>query len=580
MSSGVEVPGSQRRPGIWSYFGFSGPRRRVSVSLPSNFAPNRDSDDPYEKHDRHSRHRSANENGFMNDYKSGAVMNQGQRLRYLKTGGVIAFILLVLYFVAPRDGLSRARGSHSSGGNTAAGGAKARCTTSYSKEKPLIQYALMIDAGSTGSRIHVYKFNNCGPSPELEDEIFEQTAKKDGGSGLSAYGEDAEGAAKSLDVLMDVAVKNVPAEYQGCTPVAVKATAGLRKLGEQKSNNTLAAVRNRLETAYPFPLVSAEKNGVEVMPGEMEGVYAWITVNYLLGHIGGPDKNPTAAVLDLGGGSTQIIFEPTFPDSPRGGLPTKLADGDHKYTLNFGSRDFALYQHSYLGYGLMEARNNLHATLVDSLYQTNKATGSTAYLQSPIVNPCIAPGMSREVAVHMPKDHPLGASVTVNMTGPSTAAPTQCRGWAEKTLHKDDECKIAPCAFRGVHQPPFEQTFAREAVYLLSYFYDRTQDLGMPESFTLRELQDLADRVCQGEKAWDVFAAVPKALDELKGRPEWCLDLNFQYELLRSGYGMPIDREVKIAKKIKNRELGWCLGASLPLLEANSGWQCKIKQVQ
>jgi guanosine-diphosphatase len=83
----------------------------------------------------------------------------------------------------------------------------------------------------------------------------------------------------------------------------------------------------------------------------------------------------------------------------------------------------------------------------------------------------------------------------------------------------------------------------------------------MPESFTLRELQDLADKVCTGEKGWDSFSAVPKALEELKGRPEWCLDLNFQYELLRSGYGMPIDREVKIAKKIKGNELGWCLGA-------------------
>jgi guanosine-diphosphatase len=424
----------------------------------------------------------------------------------------------------------------------------------------------MIDAGSTGSRIHVYKFNNCGPSPELEDEIFEQTAKKEGkgGSGLSSYDGDAEGAAKSLDVLMDVAVKNVPVEYQGCTPVAVKATAGLRKLGKEKSENTLKAVRHRLETAYPFPVVSDEKDGVEVMPGHMEGVYAWITVNYLLGHIGGPDKNPTAAVLDLGGGSTQIIFEPTFPDHPRGGLPTKLAEGEHKYALSFGARNFDLYQHSYLGYGLMEARNNVHATILDSLHQTQKASDNptnTDYLKQPIVNPCIAPGMSREVAVAMPPGHDLGEKITVNMTGPATSAPTQCRYWTEKTLHKDDECKIAPCAFRGVHQPPFEQTFAREAVYLLSYFYDRTMDLGMPESFTLRELQDLATRVCAGEEAWDVFSSVPKAVEELKGRPEWCLDLNFQYTLLRSGYGMPIDREVKIAKKIQSRELGWCLGA-------------------
>lgn len=110
MSSGVEVAGSQRRPAIWSYFSFSGPRRRVSVSLPRNAKLDRNADDPHEKADRHARHRSANSNGFMGDYKGSAMMNQGQRLRYLKTGGVVAFILLVLYFVAPRDGLSRAGG--------------------------------------------------------------------------------------------------------------------------------------------------------------------------------------------------------------------------------------------------------------------------------------------------------------------------------------------------------------------------------------------------------------------------------------------------------------------------------------
>ena len=136
--------------------------------------------------------------------------------------------------------------------------------------------------------------------------------------GLSSYKSDAEGAAKSLDVLMDVAVQNVPDKLKGCTPVAVKATAGLRKLGPEMSDAILKAVRNRLETVYPFPVVSEEKGGVEVMDGKDEGVYAWITTNYLLGKIGGPDKTPTAAVFDLGGGSTQIVFQPMFPESKAG----------------------------------------------------------------------------------------------------------------------------------------------------------------------------------------------------------------------------------------------------------------------
>jgi guanosine-diphosphatase len=41
------------------------------------------------------------------------------------------------------------------------------------------------------------------------------------------------------------------------------------------------------------------------MKGEDEGVFAWITTNYLLGKIDGGDETPTAAIFDLGGGSTQ-----------------------------------------------------------------------------------------------------------------------------------------------------------------------------------------------------------------------------------------------------------------------------------
>jgi len=168
------------------------------------------------------------------------------------------------------------------------------------------------------------------------------------------------------------------------------------------------------------------------------------------------------------------------------------------------------------------------------------------------------------------------------MTGPSTtsaAAPANCRALAEKTLKKESECKIAPCAFNGVHQPSLEKTFSREDVYLFSYFYDRTQPLGMPESFTLRELHDLTSRVCAGGDAWKVFESIPGAMEELNDRPDTCLDLNFMLALLHTGYEMPIDREVKIAKKIKGNELGWCLGASLPLLSQESGWSCKIKQI-
>lgn len=511
-----------------------------------------------------------------------AIMPQSGRQRFLRPLGAMAAVVLLywLFFSGSTGSVSNLGGKNT---YSTSNSPTTKCTKPYDSTKPLVQYAIMIDAGSTGSRIHVYKFNNCGPTPELEKEEFKMTEKRPGGSGLSSYKTDADGAAASLDPLMAVAVDTIPDEYKSCTPVAVKATAGLRLLGEEMSKKILEAVRNRLETVYPFPVVSEERGGVEIMPGEMEGVYAWITTNYLLGKIGGPDKSPTAAIFDLGGGSTQIVFEPTFPEAPKGGMPMHMEEGDHKYKLTFGGRQFELYQHSHLGYGLMSARKALHTLVLDNQVEANP--DSLAWLQEPIANPCIAPGSERKVNLTFESTHLLKGDQSVTMYGPADSLPAQCRSLTEELLRKEAKCDLAPCSFNGIHQPSLAKTFAKEDLYVFSYFYDRTKDLGMPDSFTIRELHDLTHQVCSGAETWKTtFAGAKtpdgkKVLDELEDRPEWCLDLNFMLALLHTGYELPIDREVNIAKKIGGNELGWCLGASLPLLEQNSGWQCRLKQV-
>lgn len=539
--------------------------RRTSVSLPTKQVAR----DPFEKPDRYDfGHRQAGLFARMQN----AWMSQSQRARWIKTCGII-FTIFVLFFYFSPSGVELIKhevSSPKSGGGQGQVPSDSsygtdKCSRSFSRDKPIVQYVMMVDAGSTGSRIHVYKFNNCGPSPELESEAFKMTKVVEGqSSGLSAYADDPEAAARSLDILMEEAVKVVPDKLKACSPVAVKATAGLRLVGSEKSDKVLEAVRNHLETKYPFPVVSRENNGVAIMDGSDEGVYAWITTNYLLGKIGGPDHSETAAVFDLGGGSTQIVFEPTFKGLSSGGMPDKLAEGDHKYELDFNGRKFTLYQHSHLGYGLNSARDAIFSTLVTDLYDSNKSDKS--WMETPVVNPCFSTGMSKVVKVQLPADHPLGPKVELKMTGPSAAAPAQCRALAERILKKDTHCQIAPCSFNGVHQPAIAKTFAREDIYFLSYFYDRTQPLGMPESFTLREMHDLANSVCGGEDAWDIFHSIPGALEELRDRPEHCMDLNFMLALTHTGYEMPIDREIKIAKKIKDNELGWCLGARYVLL--------------
>lgn len=546
--------------------------RRTSVSLPTKQIVH----DPHEKPDRYDGVNGREPSFFARMQAS--WMSQSQRARHIKTGAIIFFVFLLFFWFSP-SGVELYNGGGQGQVPSDSSYGTDRCTRSFSKDKPIVQYVLMIDAGSTGSRIHVYKFNNCDAAPELEGEVlFKMTEKIPGkSSGLSAYENDPEAAAKSLDPLLDAALEKVPDKLKACSPIAVKATAGLRKVGEEKSEKILKAVRRRLETKYPFPVVSEEEKGVAVMDGSDEGVYSWITINYLLGHIGGPDHSPTAAVLDLGGGSTQIVFEPTFDGVSHGGMPNKLAEGDHKYKLEFGGRKFELYQNSHLGYGLMAARESILAHLATDMHEQHPTDKS--WMSKPVVNPCYAAGMSKSDAIKLPKGHPLGDEITLNMTGPSVGSPAQCRALAERILVKNKECPLKPCSFNGVHQPSFAKTFQKEDVYFLSFFTDRTEPLGMPETFTLREMQDLARSVCAGPKEWGVFTSIPKAVEELEDRPEHCMDLNFMLALTHTGYEMPIDREVRIAKKIKDYELGWALGASLPLLSKGSGWQCKVTEM-
>lgn len=141
---------------------------------------------------------------------------------------------------------------------------------------PPVQYAIMIDAGSTGSRVHIYQFSNCGPSLTLSNEIFNETKP-----GLSFYKSNPKAAASSLDKLLQEALQVVPKHLQKCTPIEVKATAGLRLLGTDLANSILKEVRRKLEDEYPF-FVPDNPEAVAVMDGKDEGVFAWITVNYLL----------------------------------------------------------------------------------------------------------------------------------------------------------------------------------------------------------------------------------------------------------------------------------------------------------
>lgn len=439
------------------------------------------------------------------------------------------------------------------------------CTDPHDASKPLVQYALTIDAGSTGSRIHVYKFHNCGPSPELEYETFKML-----NPGLSAFASDPSAAAASLDPLLEEAKRVVPEELHSCTPVEVKATAGLRLLGTEESDAILDEVRNRLKDSFPFGV--GDEHSVEIMDGKDEGVYAWITANYLAKKIGeGVESPDTLAVMDLGGASTQIVFEPRFPSET-----DSLLEGEHKYSLQFGGKEFTLYQHSYLGYGLMRARRSIH-NLVAFTWSFGQGQLEWDSMSEDVMvpNPCLTLGSTRRVEL----DPPGRTAVNVTMHG-GNGGFDACNRVVQLVMAKDAICEVEPCSFNGVYQPSLLDTFPRGQFLALSYFTDRIKPLlagqkrayakkfSSESTLTISDLADLAKDVCAGPKVWRKrWSKGSDALAELEDRPEYCLDLTFMHALLGLGYELQPERELLVEKQIRGVELGWALGAGLALVQ-------------
>ncbi|XP_030303853.1 ectonucleoside triphosphate diphosphohydrolase 6 [Calypte anna] len=374
-------------------------------------------------------------------------------------------------------------------------------------------YGIMFDAGSTGTRIHIFKFTQQPKeTPRLTHETFKALKP-----GLSAYADDVEKSGQGIKDLLEVAKKEVPVELWKFTPLVLKATAGLRLLPGEKAQKLLDKVKEIFQ-ASPF---FVRDNCVSIMNGTDEGISAWITINFLTGNLDDPQKK-TVGMLDLGGGSTQITFLPrtkmTLQQSPVG----------HTTSFQMFNNTYKLYSYSYLGLGLMSAR----------LAILGGVEGKPLREGEELISPCLPPGFKSEW------QH---AEIVYKIKGQKAGEP----------LYESCSNKVAKMLYKKVHKAEEVKDLD---FYTFSYYYDCAAEVGLIDkenggSLTVADFETAAKYIC-------------KTMEISPGSsPFLCMDLTYITFLLQE-LGFPKSQVFKLARKIDNVETSWALGATFHYIDS------------
>jgi len=364
-------------------------------------------------------------------------------------------------------------------------------------------YAVVLDAGSTGSRLLAFTFyeNPVTNNLMLVDEVFKEVKP-----GLSSFADNPKEGAATVQALINEAYGIVPESYRKDTPVSMKATAGLRLLPHNQSEALIAA------TAQVLANSGFLNRNVEIMSELDEGLYGWTTVNYLLDQLHNPRKSYVA--LDLGGGSTQITFSPKYDET----FDHTPADFLHKVSVI--RKSMTVYSHSYLGLGLMAARNAVF------LHSARAGDASIS-----VSTPCVSKPTVWKYANSELQLEPIHASYESCMI---------------KVMDVLDTLKVHQC-----------DEIPTRKIAAFSYFYDRAVDAGI--------LQYGESAVVQVQDFLNAAQIACTSGDDRE--PFLCVDLTYISGLLHHGYRFAADAKLGLYREINGHTTSWALGAAFALLE-------------
>ena len=389
-------------------------------------------------------------------------------------------------------------------------------------------WLVMIDAGSTGSRVHVHSYRWAAGAalPAIDPSVSVKVKP-----GLSSFADSPRDAAASIAELVDKAKQTVPRERWASTPIHLQATAGLRSVREQQARDVLAQVRQGLrQSGFLF-----QDDWALIISGEQEGINGWLATNLLLGALEPDSPLPVHGVVEMGGASMQITFSPS---SAAALLPTALTRLAH---LSLCGRSYYLYTHSYLAYGLQAAQKLYQSLLMEEIEDSG--------------NPC----------------YPVGLRFT------SRGNFDACYRLMEKVVDRTARCELEPCAFNGVWQPAVASSpflAIENFFYTFKFFASPAQaadsllinDVQAGGNLLVATLKAKGREYC--DDSWeqilrDHAADIEAKREDATSLSYYCFAAAYEAAVLEKGFGFGERSNIRPARTIERKSIDWELGASL-----------------
>ena len=341
------------------------------------------------------------------------------------------------------------------------------------------QCTIVVDAGSTGSKLHVYSSSSLS-SPQI-NELYVKRIQP-GIASLSRTQSDMNEYLSQLFQGLDV--KNISLYFY--------ATGGMRLHSQAEQEQYLELLRNWFAQHPQYQLLDAR-----VISGREEGVFGWLAINNALTHSSGADVS-SVGVLDIGGASTQLVFpvQNTQNLAPDDLVSAKV--NNHKVNL---------FSHSFLGLGSTEVVKRFQDQVLcmpQNYPISNYISGSgDAYAcEQLIANKInedygINQRISKVVATNtVDRWYTLGSVSALIKNKPFVFSQDQIT--AQSLIEQGDR-SVCHADWAELHSQYFSNEYMKNNCLLSAYYYALTVD-----SYTFNPSQPVYIMPTQDEQDWSV----------------------------------------------------------------------------